>query len=254
MKEKKAVSPDRFRELQLFQNNLGIYFKNITLLNLALTHCSFLNEGTVSLNNERLEFLGDSVLGLIACDFLYLDLPDQKEGYLAKIKSYVVSEDLLAKIAIQFKLDRYLLLGKGEECTGGRLKKTILADAMEAVIGGYYLDSGFKAVESFVKSFLIPEIIMVKENRHHRDYKTLLQEYVQKTYKGYPKYRLVSKTGPDHDRTFLINVDVMEFSFGPGSGKSKKDAEQIAAQIACHYFSEKDSVQFALFESSKNSV
>jgi len=235
--EKKAVSPERRRELQLFQNKIGCKFKNFALLDLALTHRSYSNESVYAeTNNERLEFLGDSVLGLIVCEHLYIDFPEKKEGYLAKVKSYVVSEDILAEIALNLDVDKFLLVGRGEECSGGRHKKAILADSMEAIMGAYYLDSGFKAVRVFVRQLLIPEIIKVKENRHKKDYKTLLQEYMQKKYKSYPKYVTVKKSGPDHDRTFWINVEAAGKVFGPGKGKNKKEAEQLVAQIAYDWF------------------
>ena len=235
--EKRAVTSERKRSLQLFQNKLGIKFKNFSLLDLALTHRSYSNESVYAeSNNERMEFLGDSILGLIVCEHLYINFPDQKEGYLAKVKSYVVSEDTLAEIALNLQVDNFLLVGRGEECSGGRHKKAILADSMEAIMGAYYLDSGYKAVSSFIQSLLIPEIIKVKEDRHRKDYKTLLQEFMQKNYKIYPKYTIVKKSGPDHDRTFWINVIVNDKEFGPGKGKNKKEAEQLAAQIAFDWF------------------
>ena len=129
-------------------------------------------------------------------------------------------------------MDNYILIGKGEEYSGGRSKKAILADCLEAIIGAYYLDSGFQASGRFVHQMLIPEINKVLENRHAKDYKTLLQEHVQKRMKTYPKYRVVQKTGPDHDKTFWIEVHIGERSFGAGKGKNKKEAEQEAARIA----------------------
>ena len=132
----------------------------------------------------------------------------------------------------KIKIDNFILIGKGEEYSGGRLKKTILSDCAEAIIGAYYLDSGFKAVRTFILRNLIPEIQKVLENRHEKDYKTILQEYVQKNYKSYPKYNLVKKTGPDHNKTFWIEVKIDKKTFGPGKGKNKKTAEQQAASIA----------------------
>lgn len=231
--ETPPVSPERKKELQLFEKHVGIRFRKLEFLNLAFCHRSFANEqgGGID-NNEKLEFLGDSVLGLAVSEYLFTILPDKAEGDLARIKSFVVSEDSLAEIAKAIKVDNFILIGKGEEYSGGRSKKAILADCMEAIIGAYYLDSGFKASRTFVLRYLIPEINKVLENRHKKDYKTLLQELVQKQYKSYPRYMLVKKTGPDHDRTFWIEVKIDGNSFGPGKGKNKKEAEQNAAGVA----------------------
>jgi ribonuclease-3 len=228
-----TLTPERKRELQLFERHTGIRFRELEFLNQAFTHRSFANElGETGENNERLEFLGDSVLGLVVSGYLYETLPAQPEGELARIKSFVVSEASLSEIARSLRVDNFILIGKGEEYSGGRSKKAILADCLEAIIGAYYLDSGFPAASLFVHRMLIPEINKVLENRHAKDYKTLLQEYVQKRMKTYPKYRVVQKTGPDHDRTFWIEVHIGERSFGAGRGKNKKEAEQEAARIA----------------------
>lgn len=228
----------RKKELLLFENQAGLRFRKLELLNQAFCHRSYANEvgGEVN-NNERLEFLGDSVLGLVVAEYLYRHLSDRPEGDLARIKSYVVSEDSLARIARALRVDNFILIGKGEEHSGGRGKKAILADAMEAIIGAYFLDSGFKVARKFVLSYLVPEIDEVLENRHRKDYKTLLQEYVQKQFKTYPRYILQKRTGPDHDRTFWIMVEVDGTSYGPGEGKNKKEAEQAAARMAWDAFS-----------------
>ncbi len=227
------LRPERKKELQLFERHAGIRFRELEFLNQAFTHRSFANElGESAENNERLEFLGDSVLGLAVSEYLYETLPDQPEGELARIKSFVVSEASLSEIARKLRVDNYILIGRGEEYSGGRSKKAILADCLEAIIGAYYLDSGFQPSRRFVHQMLIPEINKVLENRHAKDYKTLLQEYVQKRMKTYPRYKVVQKTGPDHDRTFWIEVHVGDRSFGAGKGKNTKEAEQEAARIA----------------------
>jgi len=227
------VNQGRKKELQLFEKNAGIRFRKQEFLNLAFSHRSFVNESKESIdNNEKLEFLGDSVLGLVVSEYLYKNLPKKNQGDLARIKSFVVSEDSLAGIARFLRIDNFILIGKGEEYSGGRTKKAILADCMEAVIGAYFLDSGFKSSQNFILKYLIPEITKVLENRHKKDYKTLLQEYVQKEYKIYPKYSLIKKVGPDHDRTFWIEVKINSKSYGPGVGKNKKEAEQKAACLA----------------------
>ena len=228
-----ALKPERKKELQLFERHTGIRFRELEFLNQAFTHRSFANElSETGENNERLEFLGDSVLGLVVSEYLYTSLPDQPEGELARIKSFVVSEASLSEISRGLRVDNFILIGKGEEYSGGRSKKAILDDCLEAIIGAYYLDSGFEPAEKFIHTMLIPEINKVLENRHAKDYKTLLQEHVQKRMKTYPKYRVVQKTGPDHDKTFWIEVHVGDRSFGAGKGKNKKEAEQEAARLA----------------------
>lgn len=231
---KKNISPDRVRALNQFCKSLSIRFKNIGLLDLAFHHRSFSNENAEHrhLNNERLEFLGDSVLGVATATFLYENLETSPEGDLARIKSVVVSEETLAPIAVRIGIDKMLVLGRGEELSGGRQKKAILADAVEALFGAYYLDNGYEAVQKLVLSFIAPEIKKVLENKGHKDYKTLLQEWYQKKYKECPRYELVKNTGPEHDKFFWVTVHLGKLSYGPESGKSKKEAEQNAAKLA----------------------
>ena len=230
---KKNLSPKRIQELTAFTKNISIKFSNINLLELAFTHRSVANEkGQKHYNNERLEFLGDSVLGMATAAYLYEHFMDNPEGDLAKIKSSVVSEQSLAPIALKIGIDKMLILGKGEEMSGGRQKKAILADAVEAVIGAYYLDAGYKAAEKLVLSFMIPAIENYVSDRGSKDYKTLLQEAHQKKYKSCPNYELVKETGPDHERTFWVTVHLKNASYGPESGKSKKEAEQNVAKKA----------------------
>ena len=228
-----SVSPDRKKKLIDFCKNLGLRFRDIDLLDLAFHHRSCSNEDINfrDLNNERLEFLGDSVLGLVAADFLYNDMTKNSEGDLSKIKSAVVSEDALAPVALRFGLDKMLVLGHGEELSGGRTKKAILADCMEAVIGAYYADQGFSAAQKYVLSFIVPEVRKIQKTGG-KDYKSLLQEMYQKKCKKCPVYETVSVTGPDHSREFRVTVHLGEVSYGPASGKSKKEAEQLAAKDA----------------------
>lgn len=201
-------------------------------MNLSFIHRSASNENPVKANNERLEFLGDAVLGASTADLLYARMEDRPEGDLAKVKSVAVSEESLAAIALGLGVDRLIELGKGEELSGGRAKKAILADAVEAVIGAYYLDSGFDAARAFVASIVSPTIERVLSDRHRKDYKTLLQELTQKLYRSYPAYRLLKKSGPDHDRTFCMEVEVEGVPYGPGYGHNKKEAEQACAKAA----------------------
>ena len=227
------ISSERHKELILFQKLIGLRFRRFDLLNLAFTHRSYANEyqGDID-NNEKLEFLGDSILGLVINEYLFINLPDRTEGDLSKIKSFVVSESSLEVIAKRIKIDNFILIGKGEEYSGGRTKKAIIGDAMEALIGAYYLDSGFKKVKKFIYQHFLPEINKVLENKHRKDYKTLLQEFVQKKYKTYPKYTITHKKGPDHDKTFWMSVTIKNKTYGPGQGKNKKEAEQNAAMVA----------------------
>lgn len=227
------ASAERKKALLAFEKKAGIRFRRHDLLNLAFSHRSYANEDLKhTANNERLEFLGDSVLGLVVAETLFRNHPEKTEGELAKIKSFVVSEDSLADIAVALGIQHCLLIGKGEENSGGRNKKALLADAFEAVVGAYYLDAGLAEAQKFVLDWLVPEIEKVLTNRHRRDYKTLLQEQAQKTLKTYPKYQVVERSGPDHNKVFWIEVTVAERQFGPADGHSKKEAEQKAARMA----------------------
>ena len=226
------IDPVRKKALTSFQKTAGLRFKSLGLLNLSFMHRSIANESSHKENNERLEFLGDAILGAVCAALLYQDPAEKAEGDLAKIKSVVVSEDVLAGIARQLQLDSLLLLGRGEELTGGREKRAILADALEALIGAIYLDGGYKAAFHFVSRWLGGEIERVQQNRHHQDYKSLLQELCQHRFKKYPEYSTIKQSGPDHDRLFWIEVRLGGQSYGPGIGKNKKTAEQEAARIA----------------------
>jgi len=226
------VGPLRKKELAAFQKASGIRFKSVELLNLSFVHRSASNETIDKSNNERLEFLGDAVLGAVSATVLYERLGGKSEGDLAKIKSVVVSEESLSGISRELQIDSLLILGKGEELSGGRAKKAILADALEALIGALYLDGGFKNAYNFVRKFIEPEIDRVLSDRHKKDYKTLLQEYSQRRFRSYPAYQLLKRTGPDHQRLFWMEVTVNGTSYGPGTGKNKKEAEQEAAKTA----------------------
>ena len=224
------LSKERKHQLSEFCDRVGIQFNNLEHLDQAFHHRSLTNEAHGVKNNERLEFLGDSVLGMVTASYLYRNLHNP-EGDLAKIKSAVVSEKALAPVALKFGIDKLLLLGHGEEMSGGRKKPAILADCMEAIIGAYYLETGYKAAEKYVLSFIEPA---VKEifTQGVKDYKTQLQEKFQKKTKECPHYELISKTGPDHDQTFNVCVHLGDKTFGPVSAKSKKEAEQQAAKLA----------------------
>lgn len=228
------LTKERKAELVEFCRHVKISFKDLSLLDKAFYHRSSLNELKLKESNERLEFLGDSVLGMITASYLYRNL-NAPEGDLSKIKSAVVSEKALAPVALTFGIDRLLILGKGEEKTGGRTKPAILADCMEAIIGAYYLDSGFEKTEKYVLSFIEPGVNEILKNGM-KDYKSLLQEYTQKEFKCAPKYNLISKTGPEHAIVFTVNAVVKEKEYGPAQGKTIKEAEQNAAKMALKAF------------------
>ena len=227
------VARERLAELRRFERRAAVRFHDARLLNLALCHRSFAHEAGPGLaNNEKLEFLGDAVLGLAISHELYATSARRTEGELARIKSFVVSETTLYEWATRLDLHDYLLIGRGEQRSGGRGKKAIMADAMEAIIGAYYLDAGGAAAQEFVLRHLRVAIHRVLSNTHRQDFKTLLQELAQKRYRSFPRYRLVRREGPDHDRTFWIEVRLNGQVYGPGSGKNKKEAEQEAASHA----------------------
>ncbi|MDR2258074.1 MAG: ribonuclease III [Treponema sp.] len=227
-----APDPGRKKALTVFQKIAGVKFKNLELLNISLMHRSISNESGCKINNERLEFLGDAILGAVAATLLYKNLSQKPEGELAKIKSVVVSEDILSGIARVLQIDTVLLLGRGEELSGGRTKKGILADALEALIGALYLDSGYKTVFNFVSRCIGPEIDRVMDRDYRRDYKSVLQELSQRLFRTYPVYRMIKRSGPEHERLFWMEVTVNGQVYGPGMGRNKKSAEQEAAKIA----------------------
>ena len=230
---KSSLSKERIKNLNEFCHRVNIKFKDVDLLNQAFNHRSVTNEKKSEGNNERLEFLGDSVLGMVTSSYLYNTL-DNPEGELAKIKSAVVSEKALAPIAIKLGIDKLIVLGPGEELSGGRTKPAILADCMEAIIGAYYLDSGYRNAEQYVLSFIKPEIDNVLKFGM-KDFKTLLQEKFQKISKSFPVYELIKSYGPDHDQTFEVVVHLGDKTYGPKSGKSKKEAEQNVAKEALNF-------------------
>ncbi len=212
---------------------LDYEFKEVSLIRTALTHSSYANETKSSIPfNERMEFLGDSVLGLAVSDYLYKTYPDYSEGVLSKIRAGVVSEQSLAKKASEIKLGDYLRLGKGEEHAGARIRPSILADAMEAVIGATYLDSSLETAKIFVLKLMIPAIESFIAGEGIKDFKTNLQELLQSISTLEIGYRIINESGPDHDKWFTAAVYHGETPMGKGQGKSKKEAEQQAAQDA----------------------
>ena len=206
---------------------LGIHFKHPDLLEQALTHKSYVVKDRTARHNERLEFLGDSILSAAVADILYLRHPASDEGKLSKLKSMLVSRPHLAEWSKSLGLGEYLRLSPGEESTGGRDRASLLSNALEAVIGAVFLEAGYEAARRFIEKY-------VSRRKHlvETDHKSRLQEIIQKKYKLPPTYESVQETGPDHDKTFEIVVKLKKRGLGTGTGKSKKEAEQAAAKDA----------------------
>ncbi len=218
---------------------LGFKFRDAQLIDRALAHRSYCAEHPDTLSNERLEFLGDAVLGLVVTDYMFGEYPEMPEGELAKLRASVVNSEVLADVAREVQLGASLLLGKGEEATGGRDKPSILADAMEAVIAAVYLDGGWDAARKLVLRVLAPRIIEGASGPGGHDYKTRLQELATQTFDQLPRYQ-VRHEGPDHSKRFFATVLLRGEPWGTGEGRSKKHAEQAAARVAWRYLRERE--------------
>ncbi|AVQ16592.1 ribonuclease III [Fusobacterium gonidiaformans] len=216
------------------EHRINYYFNDKNLLKNALIHRSFGNEHKhyKNINNEKLELLGDAVLGLVVAEYLYQKYPEEKEGVLAKIKSMAVSEPVLASISRKLRIGEYLLLSKGEMVTGGRDRNSILGDVFEAILGAIYLDSGFFAAKEYVLFHLKDMIDHIDDFEEILDFKTILQEYCQKKYRDIPKYTLVGEEGPDHRKLFEMQVQIQN-NIAKAKGTNKKVAEQMAAKQLC---------------------
>ena len=223
--------------MKSLESKLGYTFENIALLENALTHSSCANESQGKLqSNERLEFLGDSILGMVVADHLYRNHPDLPEGELTRTRAALVCEESLVEVATELNLGRYLRLGKGEEAGGGRKRPSIQADAVEAVLAAVYLDGGIGSARKIIQRYILCREV---EGLHSsRDYKTALQELVQRESGRVLKYRLTGEEGPDHDKRFFVEVDLNGAPVGTGKGHSKKEAEQMAAKAAIAKLSE----------------
>lgn len=221
----------READLDRLQDVLGHRFADRSLLELALTHESYANERQLDTgNNERLEFLGDAVLGLVVCQYLYERHRGLSEGRLAQIKAHLVSTSHLAREARAMNLGDYLLLGRGEDLSEGRSRRNVLADTLEAVIGALYLDGGLPVVQPFVLGLLQEAMDLMEGSQ--KDFKSLLQEHTQRLHKSLPRYLVVAEDGPPHDRMFRVEVDFLGEVLGTGAGRSKREASQKAAQQA----------------------
>ena len=214
------------------ENAIGYRFHNISLLQNALAHSSYANERWHNslMSNERLEFLGDSILGMVVADYLYRNFADRPEGELTRMRADMVCEKALAQVANQIGLGAHLLLGRGEEQGGGRGRNSILADAVESVIAACYLDGGMDAAKAFISRFVLVNVPVARLS--NADYKTALQELVQKKRNQVLTYTMVGESGPDHDKCFEVELTLNGQVVGRGVGSSKKRAEQDAARNA----------------------
>jgi ribonuclease-3 len=221
-------------ELQAVQETIGIQFQDGRILQQAFLHSSYINEnpGFASGDNERLEFLGDALLSFIVAEELYDRFPDFGEGKLTQIRASLIRQETLVDIAMDLGLGNYLLLGRGEESTGGRQKQTNLADSLESLIGAIYLDQGFDTVKKFVLDKLAGKFEQINIDGIGQNYKALLQELTQAKHKLLPSYNVEETSGPDHDRRFVVRVTLGDKSLASGSGKTKKAAEMEAARLA----------------------
>ncbi len=231
---RKGPSGDRVRQLRKLQKQIGVRFLDLSLLEQALTHRSYshVTSRNRDASNERMEFLGDSVLGLAVSQFLYLQFPDRPEGALSKMKSLLVSRKVLSEVSRDNGFGEFILLSGEESDMGGRDRDSILADSYEGVIGAIYLDQGYRAASKFIEGTLLAEINEILKDEEHTNYKSLLQEYVQSRRLSHPVYRVHAEDGPEHEKEFVVDVVVKGEVWGQGRGKNKKDAEQAAAREA----------------------
>lgn len=222
------MNQEDFKELE---ERIGYHFQDASLLRQAMTHSSYSNEHRLNrlTNNERLEFLGDAVLEIITSEFLYRKFDTLPEGDLTKMRASIVCEQTLAFCTREIELGKYLLLGKGEDMTGGRERSSIVSDAMEALIGAIYLDGGFANAKEFIHRFIVTDI---EHKQLFFDSKTILQEMVQSNYTQSLSYELVAEEGPDHNKKFVVRAKIGDEVISEGSGRTKKAAEQEAAYLA----------------------
>ncbi len=228
------LDSQREQEMRELAQKLGFPDMDPSLLHLALCHSSYANEeeDCADFGNERLEFLGDAVVGFTVTELLYNGYPNLREGQLSKIKSIVVSKRILSQLTVELDIGENLLLGKGEEQTGGRNRFSILGNLFESIVGAIHLACGIEASKEFVRKQLTDEIEKAVRGESIIDYKSQLQEQVQKEFGVLPSYRLLSAVGPDHDKDFIVEVFIRDKRIGHGKGKSKKRAEKAAASDA----------------------
>ncbi len=222
------------KKYEALQEKIGHSFANLDLLQRALIHASAANErqGRRVEHNERMEFLGDAVLQLVVSDYFYRQFPKMAEGDLTKMRASVVNEQVLAQVASQLSLGEHLRLGRGEEMSGGRERPSILSDALEALSGAIYLDAGLDRVQMFIMEHLAGPLAAVEKGEYRQDFKTSLQEWMQRETGKNVQYRTVAQKGPDHAKVFTVQVECDSEILGYGTGRTKKDAEQAAAREA----------------------
>ena len=226
-------TPLQVTDLQEIAGSLNLPFKNMLLLNRALTHRSYLNEHPEAIeDNERLEFLGDAVLDFLSGDWLYNHFPEMAEGELTRMRSALVRTEQLAEFSSQVGLGELLHLGRGEEESGGRQRPSLLCAAFEALVGALYLDAGMDAVRAFVEPLIIATIAPILDERRDRDPKSVFQEWVQSQGFGPPIYRILSVCGPEHDKVFEVEVLSADKVYGKGTGPTKQAAAKVAARNA----------------------
>lgn len=221
------------KELEELEKAIGYSFHNPALLKNALIHSSFANETKAPLgSNERLEFLGDSVLGFVVADYLYKHFPDWPEGHLTKTRATLVCEKACCGFSQEMEVGKYLYLSHGEQNSGGRTRSSILADAFESITAAIYLDGGLESASEFILRFVLPALKTLHQKAPFKDYKTKLQEIIQKNPGETLSYLLTGESGPDHDKHFMVEVHLNSNVIGKGGGRSKKEAEQQAAREA----------------------
>lgn len=227
------ITPERRTELVSFLEKYQLpMMSDLSLLDRALTHSSYAFERQLPHDNERLEFLGDSVLGLVVSEYLFLEFPRAREGVLSKQKSQIVSRGVLGKRALEMQIGDYILLGRGEELHGGRTRPVLLGSALEAIVGALYLDFGIAPMREFLNNEIFAPAKVLSNTDEFGDYKSTLQEYVQKQYQTVPEYAIIEESGPDHHKQFVVDVKVNGTPVGRGEGSRKKVAENQAAMKA----------------------
>jgi ribonuclease-3 len=229
------------KEISGFEKNIGIEFKNKDLLTEALTHRSYLNEHPdwPVFHNERLEYLGDAVLELITTEYLFHHYPTHQEGELTSLRAALVNYQMMARVAREISLEKFLFLSKGESKDEGKAREVILANALEALIGAIYLDRQYETVSSFIERHIISHLEEVVDQKLYRDPKSLFQEVIQEKKKVTPTYKVLRETGPDHQKQFLIGVFLNDDLVAEGQGTSKQEAESNAAKAALELFESK---------------
>ncbi|MHB1317944.1 MAG: ribonuclease III [Anaerolineae bacterium] len=229
-----SLEPERQRQLAEFSERIGFAFENPALLNQALTHSSFSNENPTIApeDNQRLEYLGDALLGFLVAEWLYERYPASQEGELTSLRIFVIQAESLAHIGRKLQIGQYLTMGRGEDESGGRQRSANLCDAVEALIAALYLDRGLDATRALVRQLLEGLSTDIEMQRSHKNAKSYLQEYTQSALQVTPTYAVIAEQGPDHERCFVAQVRVSDEVWGEGSGRSKQAAEQAAARAA----------------------